>query len=155
MSALNTTSTIQFFKGQPRNILAQLKNSAFVKNVLVVMSGTALAQVLSFALSPIISRLYSPADFGVFGSFTAILGLVGAGITLEYSQALMLPKKKDEAFMPVQFFDGSSMHSDLPYRPRFHYKFHEGSKCLGIGAAGYRRFDFRSQSNIPSLVYTG
>jgi lipopolysaccharide exporter len=98
MSALNTTSTIQFFKGQPRNILAQLKNSAFVKNVLVVMSGTALAQVLSFALSPIISRLYSPADFGVFGSFTAILGLVGAGITLEYSQALMLPKKKDEAF---------------------------------------------------------
>jgi O-antigen/teichoic acid export membrane protein len=77
---------------------ANLKNSAFIKNVLVVMSGTALAQVLSFALSPIISRLYSPTDFGVFGSFTAILGVVGAGITLDYSQALILPKQKDDAF---------------------------------------------------------
>ena len=98
MSALNSISEVQFSKGQPRNILAQLKNSAFVKNVLVVMSGTALAQVLSFALSPIISRLYSPADFGVFGSFTAILGVVGAVMTLEYSQALILPKQKDDAF---------------------------------------------------------
>jgi len=62
------------------------------------MSGTALAQVLSFALSPIISRLYSPTDFGVFGSFTAILGVVSAGIALDYSQALMLPKQKDDAF---------------------------------------------------------
>jgi O-antigen/teichoic acid export membrane protein len=75
-----------------------LKNSAFVKNVLVVMSGTALAQVISFTLLPIISRLYSPRDFGVFGSFIAIFGVVAAGITLEYSQALMLPKQKDDAF---------------------------------------------------------
>lgn len=80
------------------DFLANLKNSAFIKNVLVVMSGTVLAQVLSLALSPIISRLYSPTDFGVFGSFTAILGVVAAGITLDYSQALMLPKQKDDAF---------------------------------------------------------
>jgi O-antigen/teichoic acid export membrane protein len=95
---LNFTSRIQFFKGQCRKFPAKLKNSAFVKNVFIVMSGTALAQVLGFALSPIISRLYSPADFGVFGSFTAILGVVAAGITLDYSQALMLPKRKEDAF---------------------------------------------------------
>lgn len=62
------------------------------------MSGTALAQIIGYALSPIISRLYSPADFGIYGSFTAILGVIAAGITLDYSLALMLPKKKDEAF---------------------------------------------------------
>jgi O-antigen/teichoic acid export membrane protein len=62
------------------------------------MSGTALAQVLGYALSPIISRLYSPADFGIFGSFATALGIIGAGITLDYSQAIMLPKQKDEAF---------------------------------------------------------
>jgi O-antigen/teichoic acid export membrane protein len=89
---------LQFFKDQSRNFLAKLKNSAFVRNVFVVMSGTALAQVISFALSPIISRLYSPTDFGVFGSFTAILSVVGSGMTLEYSQALMLPKQKKDAF---------------------------------------------------------
>jgi len=61
------------------------------------MSGTALAQAIGFAMTPIISRLFSPADFGVFGSFSAILGVVGAGITLDYTQALMLPKERAEA----------------------------------------------------------
>lgn len=75
-----------------------MKNSVFVKNVLVVMSGTALAQVISFALAPIISRLYSPADFGVFGAYIAIIQVVAAAITLQYSQALMLPKQKSDAF---------------------------------------------------------
>ena len=78
-------------------IPAKLKNSAFAKNVIVVMSGTALAQALSFGISPIISRLYSPADFGVFGSFIAIIGVIASGMTLDYSQALMLPRKKEDA----------------------------------------------------------
>jgi lipopolysaccharide exporter len=95
---MNASSGIQVFKGWSLDLFSKLKNSAFMKNVLIVMSGTALAQALGFALSPVISRLYSPADFGVFGSFTAILGVVGAGITLDYSQALMLPKRKDDAF---------------------------------------------------------
>jgi lipopolysaccharide exporter len=95
---LNSTSGLQFFKDQSRNFLAKLKSSAFVKNVFVVMSGTALAQALGFAFSPIISRLYSPADFGVFGSFIAVLGVFMAGAALGYSQALMLPKQKDDAF---------------------------------------------------------
>ena len=79
-------------------ITAKIKNSAFAKNILVVMSGTALAQALSFLLSPIVSRLFSPTDFGVFGTFAAILSVIAAGITMDYSQALMLPRHKEDAF---------------------------------------------------------
>jgi len=61
------------------------------------MSGTAIAQVIGFVLTPIISRLFTPADFGIFGSFNAVTGVIGAGITMEYSQAIMLPKEKDDA----------------------------------------------------------
>lgn len=75
----------------------RLKASAFVKNVLIVMSGTAVAQVISFALTPIISRLFTPSDFGVFGSFSAVASVIAAGVTLEYSQAIMLPKEKENA----------------------------------------------------------
>ncbi len=80
-----------------RPALARLRQSAFFRNMLIVMSGTAFAQALGFVLSPVISRLYSPADFGVFGSFTAVLGVITAGVTLEYTQAIMLPKEKDDA----------------------------------------------------------
>jgi O-antigen/teichoic acid export membrane protein len=61
------------------------------------MSGTALAQVISFAMMPIISRLFTAEDFGVFGTFQSILGIASAGITLQYIQAIVLPKEKKDA----------------------------------------------------------
>ena len=79
------------------HILARLMKSSFIKNVLVVMTGSAGAQAIGFAMSPIISRLYSPADFGVFGSFSAILSVTTSAVTLNYAQAMMLPKKKEDA----------------------------------------------------------
>ena len=80
-----------------RGIFSRLRHSAFVKNVLIVMTGTAAAQAIGFALTPVISRLYSPSDFGVFGSFDAVLTVIAAGVTLDYSQAVMLPKEKKDA----------------------------------------------------------
>ena len=75
----------------------RLRQSAFVKNVSIVMSGTAAAQLITFALTPLISRLFTPEDFGVFGSYQSVLGVLAAGVTLQYSQAVMLPKEKEDA----------------------------------------------------------
>ena len=80
--------------------LAQLKStlkSAFFRNFLVLMSGTALAQVISVAIAPFLTRLYDPADFGVFGVYISIVGIIGAVPTLRYEQAMMLPKSNEEA----------------------------------------------------------
>lgn len=57
-----------------------------------------MAQVIGFALTPVISRLFTPADYGIFGSFGAVTSVIAAGITLDYSQAIMLPKEKEDAF---------------------------------------------------------
>ena len=86
-----------------KSILQKIVKSHFVKNITIVMTGTVLAQALGFVISPIISRLFSPADFGVFGSFNSVLGIVTAGITLEYSAALILPKKKNDALNLLVF----------------------------------------------------
>lgn len=94
---VKATSAKKVLKLQLQPILTRLRKSSFVKNVLVVMSGTAVAQVIGFALIPIISRLYSPSDFGVFGSFNAVLFVIAAGVTLDYTQAIMLPKQKEDA----------------------------------------------------------
>jgi lipopolysaccharide exporter len=90
-------SDVQVSKLRLQYILARLRKSSFVKNVLVVMSGTAVAQVIGFAFTPIISRLFSPSDFGIFGSFDAVSSVIAAGVTLEYTQAIMLPKEKGDA----------------------------------------------------------
>lgn len=80
-----------------KKIFIRLKHSTFFKNILIVMTGTVVAQAIGFLLSPIISRLFSPSDFGVFGSFYSVLGIITAGVTLQYSQAIILPKEKENA----------------------------------------------------------
>jgi O-antigen/teichoic acid export membrane protein len=61
------------------------------------MSGTAVAQIIAFALSPVISRLFSPIDFGIAGSFAAVVTVVSTVVTLQYSQAIILPKSDKDA----------------------------------------------------------
>lgn len=68
-----------------------------MRNVLTVIAGSAAAQAVGFALTPVLSRLFSPVDFGLFGSFTAVTSVILAGVTLEYTQAIMLPKERDDA----------------------------------------------------------
>jgi O-antigen/teichoic acid export membrane protein len=95
---MNRTEKPQSAIWRLSDLLDKLKKSTFFKNVFVVMSGTAIAQVVTFALTPIISRLFSPSDFGIFGSFTAVAGIIAAGVTLEYSTAVFLPKERELAF---------------------------------------------------------
>jgi lipopolysaccharide exporter len=75
----------------------KLREPGFLRNVLVVMSGTGFAQLLSFAFSPVLSRLYGPVDFGLYGSFVSVLGILSSAITLQYSESLMLPSSDQDA----------------------------------------------------------
>lgn len=77
--------------------LRSLLGGTFVKNVFVVMSGTAIAQVIGFAFSPILSRLYGPADFGAFGAYLSFTLVLGAAATLNYSDTMVLPKREEDA----------------------------------------------------------
>lgn len=74
-----------------------LPKTEFSKNVLTLISGTTMAQMLPFLLAPLLARLYTKADFGVltiFTSVTAILSIVGAG---RYELAIIQAKKDEEA----------------------------------------------------------
>jgi O-antigen/teichoic acid export membrane protein len=61
------------------------------------MSGTAIAQVIAFAFSPVLSRLYGPADFGAFGAYLSITLVLGAAATLNYADTVLLPKLEEDA----------------------------------------------------------
>ncbi len=71
--------------------------SDFTKNVLTLMSGTVIAQAIPIAIAPILTRIYTPDDFGVFALFFAILSIFSVVMNLRYENAIMLPKNEDEA----------------------------------------------------------
>ncbi len=74
---------------------AFLPKSAFARNVTTLAAGTAAAQVLTVMVSPVLTRLYGPDAFGVFGVLFAAAGIVAIISTLQFDMAAVLPE--DEA----------------------------------------------------------
>lgn len=75
----------------------KLTNKPLVKNIIVVATGTAMAQIIYMALSPIITRLYGPEAYGLMGAFMAIVIIVGPISALTYPIAIVLPEKNEDA----------------------------------------------------------
>jgi O-antigen/teichoic acid export membrane protein len=71
--------------------------SKFVRNVIVVASGTAGAQAITMAFAPFITRIYGPEAFGLLGTFMAILAVATPIAALTYPIAIVLPKSDDDA----------------------------------------------------------
>jgi lipopolysaccharide exporter len=71
--------------------------SKFLSNVIKLLSATLLGQILGIIASPILSRLYSPADFGIFQLFFSIVGMIAIISCFSYNNAINLPKKDDDA----------------------------------------------------------
>lgn len=64
---------------------------------MLVATGTAGAQAINLAFSPIITRMYGPEAFGLLGTFMAVLGFVTPLAALAYPIAIVLPKSDDDA----------------------------------------------------------
>jgi O-antigen/teichoic acid export membrane protein len=71
--------------------------TTFNKNVLVIFTGTTLAQAIPIAISPILTRLYTPDEFGVFTLFFSITNLLGIVATARYELAIVLPHNDQDA----------------------------------------------------------
>ena len=71
--------------------------SEFTRNVLTLVTGTTLAQAIPFALSPILTRIYTPEDYGVFALFVSLTSIISVFSSGRYELAIMLPKKDYDA----------------------------------------------------------
>jgi len=78
-------------------IRSNIFKSEFAKNVLTLMTGTAISQAIPIALTPIFTRIYTPNDFGVFSLFLAITSILGVIANGQYEHAIVLPKSDEDA----------------------------------------------------------
>lgn len=71
--------------------------SSFAKNIIALVSATALAQVINFGFSIVLTRIYTPTAFGtvtLFSSFVAFLLVVCSG---KYDLATVASRDKEDA----------------------------------------------------------
>jgi len=79
------------------NLIQKLKQNSYLLQILTLMTGTLMAQVVLLAFIPILTRLYTPTEFGNYSLFFILSTIIGSVSSLRYEQAIMLPKSDRDA----------------------------------------------------------
>lgn len=76
---------------------SRLFQSNMVRNTGKMLTGNVIAQAISLLIYPLLSRLYTPDDFGVLNVFFSIGGFLILLATANYQNAILLPKQDGKA----------------------------------------------------------
>jgi O-antigen/teichoic acid export membrane protein len=74
-----------------------LKDKVFLKNIGKLFGSSFIAQLIPFAALPVLTRIYSPEDFGFWAYFLSLSGIISIIMTGNYEFAIVLPKEDSEA----------------------------------------------------------
>lgn len=78
-------------------ILKKLSPDSASRKVILLAGGTVVAQGINLLVTPVLSRLYTPSDFGVLAVYTALLSILGAFSGFSYHLAIPLPEEDRSA----------------------------------------------------------
>ena len=81
------------------NKINSIVKGDFFKSLTVLLSGTLIAQIIGYAIAPILTRLYTTEEMGELGFYMRLTGFIAAIATLRYEAALPLPKKDEHSFL--------------------------------------------------------
>lgn len=69
----------------------------FSSHVAVLASGTVLGQVAVFVVTPLLTRLYLPADLAIFGLLTSFLAVASIAVAMRLELAIATTRDESEA----------------------------------------------------------
>jgi O-antigen/teichoic acid export membrane protein len=68
-----------------------------IRSVLLLATGTLLAQVINILCAPILTRIFSPSDFGLVALFLGIVGCFSPAICGKYEVAVVVARSESES----------------------------------------------------------
>lgn len=77
--------------------IKKYRSSHIVRNFLTLFSSNVISQFLALIIYPIVTRFYSPSDFGSFSLFLSIAGVLTILSTIRYESAILLPRRHNDA----------------------------------------------------------
>jgi O-antigen/teichoic acid export membrane protein len=78
-------------------IIKKIKISNFLRNVNILSIGTIISQGIAILATPILSRMFSPNDYGLLALFSSVFLITANIVTLSYPIKIILPKKDLES----------------------------------------------------------
>ncbi len=71
-----------------KNIVSSNRGSRFRQNLLKIVKANIFAQVFTFVFTPILTRLYTPADYGTVAIFMSLLSMLSAFATWRFDWSI-------------------------------------------------------------------
>jgi O-antigen/teichoic acid export membrane protein len=71
--------------------------STLIKDILTLSIGNAIAFVAPVMLYPVLSRVFTPSDYAIFGLYSSIFALLEIASAGRYDFAVVMPKEDDDA----------------------------------------------------------
>lgn len=79
------------------NMVSRLKKNDFLKSVIILMSGSTVAQFLPVLISPVFTRVFTPEQIGIYGVYVAAVNIITQFVCLKYDVAIVISEEKEEA----------------------------------------------------------
>ena len=77
--------------------LRMIMQGRFVRNVSILVGGTAFSQLIALLALPFVTRLYTPEDFTILATYASILGIITSIACLRFEIAIPIPKEQEDA----------------------------------------------------------
>ncbi len=84
------------------SFLKRLKNNKFFSNILVLATGSVIAQVLAVLASPFLTRLYEPSEIGLYTYIISVVSIFLPILNLRYDMSIVSEKEEKNVWALVK-----------------------------------------------------
>lgn len=92
-----TAAALRLVTNRVSGLRSDLARRPFLKHVSVMVTGATAGQLLSLAAAPLLTRIYTPEQFGLLSIYAAILAILVVVASMRYELALPLAQSPEEA----------------------------------------------------------
>lgn len=80
-----------------KRIIKLIKEKEFLRFFLMFLSGTLLGQIITVSISPLLTRIYTPEEYGLYGVYLSIVSLLIVFVTGRYEFAINNSENEGDA----------------------------------------------------------
>ena len=78
------------------SLVGRAQANRFLRRLFTLSAGTAIGQALMVLVTPLLTRLFTPAEFGIFAVFSALFGILSGVMCLRYELAIPIAGSLEE-----------------------------------------------------------
>lgn len=75
-----------------------IKKNAYLRGLILLLSGSVISQVINFLFTPVISRLFTPEQMGIYTLILSVVNMFGSIVCARYDMVIISSKSEDEVY---------------------------------------------------------